>query len=268
MMRSLTLSVAAAQQFFQPVAPSTAFLQPGLQASPALVQAPVVEVVRVPTVSTESPTSVSMLALAGVVGGVVGFVAAAKSSGSTGRRAGRGVRMQEDKLLVDALNKPNWNDPREGNPFEDEGPRKAVEAYQPRGISDATVPKKQYIETEDEPWNSDARQTVTITKAQVEASYGASLPFVAAEADLQTKLSKVEKKDEVKKLMAAALSAGARPGSAVMKDGEKLLKAFEEKGDEAALKARPKAPKAAGAQGGGWDGMKRGLAKTHDNSVA
>jgi hypothetical protein len=48
-----------------------------------------------------------------------------------------------------------------------------------------------------------------------------------------------------------------------------LLKAFETATEEEeALKARPKAPKAAGAQGAGWDGMKRATAKVHDNSVA
>ncbi len=63
--------------------------------------------------------------------------------------------MQED--IVDGL---PWADPREGKPFgEADGPnrpigkvRSAVEAYQPRGITDATVIKPQYIETDDEPW--------------------------------------------------------------------------------------------------------------------
>ena len=54
-----------------------------------------------------------------------------------------------------------WGDPREGQPFgEADGPnrpvgkvRNAVEAYQPRGITDATVIKPQYIGVDDdEPW--------------------------------------------------------------------------------------------------------------------
>ena len=63
--------------------------------------------------------------------------------------------MQED--IVDGL---PWGDPREGKPFgEADGPnrpvgkvRGAVEAFQPRGITDASVIKPAYIETEDEPW--------------------------------------------------------------------------------------------------------------------
>jgi hypothetical protein len=177
--------------------------------------------------------------------------------------------MADDRLMVDALNKPTWKDPREGNPFEKEGPRKAVEAYQPRGISDATVPKKQYIETEDEPWNADARQTVVVNKAQLTKGLESSLPFIKAEEALQIALSKVKTQKEAKELMEKAVGTGCRPGSPVMQSGEKLLKAFETATEEEeALKARPKAPKAAGAQGAGWDGMKRATAKVHDNSVA
>merc|ERR1719240_2323580 len=114
--------------------------------------------------------------------------------------------MKEDPYLVDALNTPTTGDPRVGNPFEENGPRKAVEAYQPRGISDASVPKKQYIETEDEPWHSTSKQTVVVTKAQVESSFGASLPFMEAEAQLTLGLSKAEKKEEVKKLIKEAIA--------------------------------------------------------------
>ena len=78
---------------------------------------------------------------------------------------GRSLVMEEE--LVDMLNVPTWGDAREGKPFGAadgldasgnvvERPlgmvRNAVEAYQPRGISDASVIKPAYIETDDEPW--------------------------------------------------------------------------------------------------------------------
>ena len=63
-------------------------------------------------------------------------------------------------LMVDVVSGTPWNDPREGKPFgEADGPnrpigkvRSAVASYQPRGITDASVIKPQYIETDDEPW--------------------------------------------------------------------------------------------------------------------
>jgi len=157
-------------------------------------------------------------------------------------------------------------DPRVGNPFLETGVRKAVEAYQPRGISDATVPKKQYIETEDEPWHSTAKETVMVLPEQLSASLGSSLPFVAAEEGLTIALSKAKSKDDVKKAVTAAEGSGARKGSPAMNQATKLLKAFEEKSEEEALKARPKAPKKAGAQGGGWDGMKRAVGGVHSTA--
>jgi hypothetical protein len=175
--------------------------------------------------------------------------------------------MKEDPLIVDSVYTPSsLDDPRVGNPFEDEGPRVAVEVYQPRGISDATVPKKQYIETEDEPWNSDCIETVTVTKGQLSQSFDASLPFLAAEEALVTELSTAEKKDAVTSAIAKAKARGARAGSPAFATAEKLLKAFEEKSEEEALKARPKAPKKAGAQGAGWDGMKRQVGAVHSTT--
>jgi len=252
--------VAAAQRLFQPAAPA-GFLQPGQRPAFAVDQAPVVDVVPMRSGPAEASPSVSMLGVIGMVG-VMGVAAYALRPQS---RAGS-VTMQEDPGLVDALNKPNWNDPREGNPFEDTGPRAAVEAYQPRGISDATVPKKQYIEVDDEPWHSTSRQTVQVSRTQLTEGFQTSLPFIAAEDALAVGLSKATKKDEVKKLMDEALKSGARPGCPIIGAGEKLLKAFEEKSEEEALKARPKAPKAAGAQGAGWDGMKRPLGAVHSTA--
>jgi len=176
--------------------------------------------------------------------------------------------------LVDALAAPTWNDPREGEPFgEADGPnrpigkiREAVEAYQPRGLSDATVIKPAYIETDDEPWHSTCKSTVALTKDLASTSYSASLPFIDTENELLTALSAVEKAADAQKAMDAALKAGARPGCPAIMSGEKLLKSFA-KDAEKALKDRPKAPKS-GAQGKGWDGMARQVGKVHDNSVA
>jgi hypothetical protein len=263
MMRSLICAVTA-ERLFQPAVP--AFLQPVERPAFELDHAAVIEVVRPASRTPEAPNAVSMLSVIGAVGVGVAAYAVAKSRAPTVAMGRLYPDGPSDSPSVDALNKPNWNDPREGNPFEESGPRAAVEAYQPRGISDATVPKKQYIETEDEPWNFDARQTVTVTKSMLEDRFQASLPFVKAEEDLVTGLSKAKTKDEVKKLVEAAKDA--RPGCTALKSAEKLLKAFDEKSEEEALKARPKAPKAAGAQGAGWDTMKRAVAKVHDNSVA
>jgi len=173
--------------------------------------------------------------------------------------------MQED--IVDGL---PWGDPREGKPFgEADGPnrpvgkvRGAVEAFQPRGITDASVIKPAYIETEDEPWHASSRQTVVVTKSALEA---ADLPFVDAEDGLIADLSGAEDAKAVQVAMDKAVKAGARPGCDALVTGETLVDLFK-KDAEAAMKKRPKAPNS-GAQGKGWDGMARGVAKVHDNSV-
>jgi len=176
---------------------------------------------------------------------------------------------------------PIWGDPREGKPFgaadRDEsaggsrtvgGVREAVEAYQPRGITDATILKKQYIGTDDdEPWNADCRATVLPTKSALEDGYTATLPFITAEAALEGATRAAKKAGEVKSAIEAAKKAGGRPGSPAFVAAEKVLAAFEKGDEEAATKAKPKAPKD-GAQGKGWDDMGRGLAKVHDNSIA
>jgi len=264
--RSLVCA-AAAQQFFQPVAPAW---QQGLRGpaySPA--EAPVV-VVRVPAAAPPSLGDglwAPALALAGGAGAA--FLAARAAAGGRARR----VVMVEDPLIVDALNQTPWNDPREGNPFESDGVRAGVEAYQPRGITDGTVPKKSFgtgrsIEECDEPWLTYSNPTSLPSLAELEQSFDASVGFMRAEEALTVGLSKATGKDEVKKLMDAASRDGARPGCPALKAGDKLLAAFKEKSEEEALKARPKAPKAPGAGGKGWDGIGRVVAKTHDNSVA
>jgi hypothetical protein len=202
-----------------------------------------------------------------VIAGVISGVAAAAAVPSTYSSRTRTVAMQEDPLLVDALNSPNSpTDPRVGNPFEKGGIRTAVPAYQPRGISDATVQKKQYIETEDEPWHSTAKETLVVGMDDLDKAFGGSLPFVAAEETLTVALSKATKKEDVKKAITAAKESGAREGSPALTTADKLLKAFSEKTEEEALKARPKAPKKAGAQGGGWDGMKRPVGAVHSTA--
>jgi len=257
MMRSL-VCVAAAQQLFQPALPGVN-TQTRLRGA---LEAPVVQVVAVPvTPAPSTPASVSTLAvLAGVVSGVA---AAALTSGFSSTRARR-TAMQLD---VDAMNTPSsLQDPRLGNPFEDEGPRVAKAAYQPRGISDATVAKKQYIENEDEPWHSTAKGTVAFSESDLESAYASSLPFLAAEEALIVELAKADTKDAVKSIISKAKESGARAGSKAMQTAEKTLKAFETKSAEEAMKARPKAPKKAGAQAAGWDGMKRKPGAVHSTA--
>ena len=146
--------------------------------------------------------------------------------------------------------------------------RVAEEAYQPRGISDATVIKPQYIETDDEPWHFTCRPQVALTKGQLEEGRASMLPFVKPEADLEDALRNAKDAKTVTDAVDKALGAGARKGSPAFASAEKMLKAFE-KGDEAgAEKAKPKAPKKPGPQGAGWDNMERKVGKTHDNSVA
>jgi len=271
--RSLVCA-AAAQQFFQPVAPAW---QQGLR-GPAysLAEAPVV-VVRVPAAAPPSLGDglwAPALALAGGAGAA--FLAARAAAGGRARRAvmvDQGSGRAPAKYSVDALNQTPWNDPREGNPFEADGVRAGVEAYQPRGISDGTVPKKSFgtgrsIEECDEPWLTYSNPSSLPSLAELEQSFDASVGFMKAEEALTIALSKATSKDAVKKAMDAASRDGARPGCPALKAGDKLLAAFKEKSEEEALKARPKAPKAPGAGGKGWDGLGRSLAKTHDNSVA
>lgn len=178
---------------------------------------------------------------------------------------------------------PSWNDPREGEPFgkgdRDEktgyrqvgGVRVAVEAYQPRGISDATVIKAQYIETEDEPWHADNRMKVRLTKGELEAGMTAMVPYIGAELDLEAALRAAEDGATVEAAVTKALAAGGRKGSPAFKTADKMLAAFAKGGDEAAAEAKklkPKAPAKPKAQGSGWDDFERKAAKTHDNSVA
>jgi hypothetical protein len=184
---------------------------------------------------------------------------------------------------------PVWGDPREGKPFggadRDEASyegwtkgsqvrdvgnvREAVEAYQPRGISDATVIKPQYIGTDDdEPWHASSRQTISITKADLAQGEASTLPFVAPEAALGDATRKAKDSAGLQAAMETAMKTGARKGSPAVIAAEKVLAAFEKGDEKAAKKAMPKAPKPPGAQGKGWDDMGRSVAKTHDNSVA
>ena len=146
--------------------------------------------------------------------------------------------------------------------------RNAVEAYQPRAISDATVIKPQYIETDDEPWHSTSKQTITVNKSVLESSKTAGLPFVTAEDALGEAVRASKSEGDVKKAIATALAAGARAGSPAENAAKKVMEAFAKGGQEEADKVMPKPPKPAGAQGAGWDGMKRAIGKVHDNSVA
>jgi hypothetical protein len=223
--------------------------------------------------------------LAVIAGVMVGVAAAAVTSGRARRATmmedgpgrmpleNRDFKVKENlaasgKYDVDALNTPvPTSDPRIGNPFEgdENNPRYAVEAYQPRGISDATVPKRQYIEIEDEPWHSTCKDTVVLSPDALFKSFGGALPFVEPEEALVLALSKVENKEDAKKAVTAAKAAGARDGSDAMTSADKVIKAFETS-DEAGVKARPKAPKKAAATGKGWDGMKRGVGAVHSTA--
>jgi len=174
---------------------------------------------------------------------------------------------------------PVWGDAREGKPFGEAdrgddgmrtvgGVREGVEAYQPRGLSDATVIKPQYIGTDDdEPWHASSRETVKVTRAALESGLTATLPFVAAEEALEAAARAAKNAGEVKSAISTATSSGARAGSPAIVAAEKVLAAFEKGDEEAVKKAKPKAPKV-GVQGKGWDDMSRGVAKVHDNSVA
>jgi hypothetical protein len=145
--------------------------------------------------------------------------------------------------------------------------RAAVASYQPTGITDGSA-QRPYIEEDDEPWHSSCVNTVSVTKASFEEGLGKVLPFVDAESALGDATRAANSAGDVKAAMATAEAAGARKGSPAMQAAEKVIKAFESGDAEAATKAKPKAPKAAGAQAAGWDKTDRKLAKTHDNSVA
>jgi hypothetical protein len=191
------------------------------------------------------------------------------------------LMMADDDELVPL--QPTWNDPREGKPFGNadrddktglrKGPlgggvRLAQEAYQPRGIGDATVLKPQYIGIDDEPWHSTCRSTTVITKADLAQGEAAMLPFVAPEAALNAATRAAKDAAEMTAAIAKALKDGARPGCPDLVAAEKVAAAFEKDDAKGAEKAKPKAPKPPGAQGKGWDDMARAVGKTHDNSVA
>lgn len=184
--------------------------------------------------------------------------------------------------------KPVWGDAREGKPFGDADRdeknydptkarpvgtvRGAEEAYQPRGISDATVIKPMYIETEDEPWHFTSRPSAAtiMTKSKLEQGLNDMLPFMAAEETMEEEVRKAKSEGDVSKAMEKALKNGARKGSPAYISCEKCLKGFE-KSPEDGEKAKPKAPKvSAGGANAGWKGQgeDRKVAKTHDNSVA
>ena len=148
------------------------------------------------------------------------------------------------------------------------GVRAAVEAYQPRGISDATVVKPMYIETDDEPWHFTSKQSVTVTKTLLQQGEKKTLPFMAAEDALLDATRAAKDGDAVAAAIKTALSDGARPGGPAVKTAEAVLKGFE-KSPEDGEKAKPKPPKPQ-VNGKGWDeyGPGKRNAKTHDNSVA
>jgi len=165
--------------------------------------------------------------------------------------------------------------PGEGDPFGEKegmgrGNRKVVEAFQPRGISDATVIKRQYIETDDEPWHADNRATTTLTMSDYTKSFETTLPFIAPEDGLGDALAKCKKPGDVDAAIAACISAGGREGCPA------IVAATKFKGDmEKALKdgkplPKPKAKKVStGGATPGWanQGEGRVIGKVHDNSV-
>jgi hypothetical protein len=175
---------------------------------------------------------------------------------------------------------PAWNDPREGEPFgkgdrDDSGYRKAggvrvaVEAYQPRGISDATFIDafQTYIETMDEPWHATSRPTRSITKDSLLEGEKNMIPYIQAELDLDAAVRGAKDPKAIKEALDKAVKAGARTGSPSVKTAEKVMGLFETEDEKGAEKAKPKAPKAPGKQGAGWDNFERTIGKTHDNSV-
>merc|ERR1712060_895925 len=106
-------------------------------------------------------------------------------------------------------------------------------------------------------------KTVELSKAAADASFSSALPFIAPEEALVLAVSKAKTIEDVDAAIAACLKAGGRAGCPAITDAEKVKAAA--KGDNANFKAG-KAPKK-GAQGAGWDAMKRVVASTHDNSI-
>jgi len=184
-----------------------------------------------------------------------------------------------DENVVSAVKSNPWNDPREGEPFGNadraaDGSsvlagggtiRYAEPSPQPRALSDATIPKPSFIETDDEPWNAECKSTVTLTKSMATQGFSEMLPFMQAEEDLEEAFNTAADAGAVKAAISAALAAGARAGSPAVVNAEKMAKAFETDA-EAAKKSQKK--KKVAAQGNGWDMAKREVAKVHDNSVA
>merc|ERR1711871_736643 len=138
----------------------------------------------------------------------------------------------------------------------------------PRGISDATIIKPMYIETDDEPWHSTCRPINLPSKGELKAGFDNMLPFVAPELELDETLRKAGDAKTVEEAVEKALKAGARKGSPSLNAADKMLGLFEKGDEKGAKKAAPKAPKAPGPNGKGWDDMERKIGKTHDNSVS
>ena len=157
-------------------------------------------------------------------------------------------------------------DPNQARPVG--GVRGAVEVYQPRGVSDGTVAKPMYIETDDEPWHFTSKQSVSVSKTMLQQGEKNTLPFMAAEDALLDATRAAKDGNAAAEAIKTALAGGARPGGPAIKAAEAVVKGFE-KSAEDGEKAKPKPPKAA-ANGKGWDeyGPGKRAAKTHDNSVA
>ena len=122
-----------------------------------------------------------------------------------------------------------------------------------------------YIENDDEPWHSTCvSKAPVITKGAFDNAYVSSLPFVAPEEALQLAMSKADLKlKDIDGAIAKCIADGGRKGCPAIVAAEKIKKAADKDGNVKPGKA-PSAP----AQAGGWDAMKRAVAKVHDNSVA
>ena len=122
-----------------------------------------------------------------------------------------------------------------------------------------------YIENDDEPWHSTCvSKAPVITKGAFDKAYVSSLPFVAPEEALQLAMSKADLKlKDIDGAIAKCIADGGRKGCPAIVAAEKIKKAADKDGNVKPGKA-PGAP----AQAGGWDAMKRAVAKVHDNSVA
>ena len=122
-----------------------------------------------------------------------------------------------------------------------------------------------YIENDDEPWHSTCvSKAPVITKGAFDQAYVSSLPFVAPEEALQLAMSKADLKlKDIDGAIAKCIADGGRKGCPAIVAAEKIKKAADKDGNVKPGKA-PGAP----AQAGGWDAMKRAVAKVHDNSVA